>query len=203
MQTKIKIGEMTMDINHENVKQMESELSDSVLCNVARAVGYVSKISWRTVKFTINREPKPSQRPRLSGYRIYVPGAAKNTAFFSREVAPKLGGLWIDKPCKMKIDLFVHTPTSFTKTQKMLAEMKIIRPWTRCGDLDNFEKSIMDSIVGNKKRGHKGVMVDDCIVCDLESHKYYFKTPRTEVTITFMDKIPKELEKSMKLYKGV
>ena len=190
------------DINRNNVKRMESEYSDSVLNNVAVAISYVKKITWKTVKFTINKEPKPSQRPRLSGYRVYVPGAAKNTAFFSREVLPTLGGLWIDKHCKVKMDLYVHTPASFTKTQKMLAEMKIIRPWVHCGDLDNYEKEILDGIVGNKKRGHKGCMLDDCIVVDMESHKYYSQTPRTEVIITFMDKIPKSIINILKLYKG-
>ena len=53
------------DINRSNIKKMESEYSDSVLNNVAVAISYVSKITWKTVKFTINKEPKPSQRPRL------------------------------------------------------------------------------------------------------------------------------------------
>ena len=190
-----------MDINKENVKQMESEYSDSILNNVAKVINDFQHIKWKIVKFTINREPKPSQRPRLSGYRIYVPGAARNTAYFSREVLPTLDGLWIDKPCKIKMDLYIHTTASFTKTQKMLAELKIIRPWVHCGDLDNFEKEVMDAMVGNRKRGHHGCMSDDCIVMDLESHKYYSMNPRTEIIVTYMDKIPKSIESMLRLYK--
>ena len=182
-----------MDINERNVKEMESEYSDSVLANVAKCVGYVSHIGWKSIRITINREPKPSQRPRLSGYRVYVPGAAKNTAYFNREVLPTLQGVWIDKPCKIKIDCYIHTPASFTKTQKMLAEMKIIRPWVRCGDIDNYSKSEMDALIGNKKRGHKGIMADDSLVVDLFARKYYSMTPRTEMQITFMDKVPKAI----------
>ena len=182
-------------MNQENIKRMESEYSDSTLANVANAINYVKKITWKTVKFTIHREPKPSQRPRLSGYRVYVPGAAKNTAFFSREVLPTLGGLWIDKPCKIKIRVYIHTPASFTKTQKMLAELKIIRPWTRCGDIDNYSKSAMDALIGNKKRGHSGIMSDDALIVDLDAKKYYSMSPREEIEITFMDVIPKQLEK--------
>ena len=187
------------DVNLENVKQMESEYSDSTLNNVAKAVTLCKAIQWRTVHIIFNVEPKPSQRPRLSGNRIYVPGASKNTQYFSRFVLPTLGDLWIDKPCRVKLDLYIKTPPSFTKTQKMLAEMKLLRPWTHTGDIDNFDKTYLDSIQGNMKRGHKGIMFDDCLVYELDSKKYYSMRPRVEMTIIYMHKIPKGIMNVLKL----
>lgn len=187
------------DVNHENELKMRGEYSNSILNNVATVIGYWSHIGWSTVKITIPMEPKPSQRPRLSGYRVYVPGAYKNTAFFHKNVLPKLGDLWINTPCKTKIDIYVKTPTSFSKAQKLLAEMKILRPWVRAGDIDNFEKSCLDAMVGNKKRKHKGIMSDDCIVVDMDSHKYYSITPRYEIEITYMNKVPECIKRILKI----
>jgi Holliday junction resolvase RusA-like endonuclease len=187
------------DINHENELKMREEFSNAILNNVGTTISYWKHIGWNTVKITINNEPKPSQRPRLSGYRVYVPGAYKNTAFFHKYVLPTLGDLWINTPCKTKIDIYVKTPSSFSKAQKLLAEMKILRPWVRSGDIDNFEKSCLDAMVGNKKRGHKGIMSDDCIVIDMDSHKYYSETPRYEIEITYMDTIPECIKRILKI----
>ena len=75
-----------LDVNRENELKMREEFSDSVLNNVAGAIGFVRYIKWNKIRIVINMEPKPSQRPRLSGYRVYVPGAYKNTAFFHKNV---------------------------------------------------------------------------------------------------------------------
>lgn len=190
---------MEEDISIKNTNELLEEANNAVKSNVAGCVNLFTKIRWRHVSFTINNEPKPSQRPRTSGNHIYVPGAYKNTAFFHKYVLPTLGDLWINTPCKTKIDIYVKTPASFTKTQKILAEMKILRPWTRAGDIDNFEKTCLDSLVGNKKRGHNGIMSDDCIVVDMESHKYYSTAPRYEIKISYMGKIPIDLKKILKI----
>lgn len=199
MQINIRGDTMAKDINHENALQMREEYSDSILNNVATVVGYVRHIKWTTVRFMIPNEPKPSQRPRLSGYRVYVPGAYKNAAFFQKHVLPTLGDLWIDTPCKIHIGFYVKTPESFSKSQKLLAEMKILRPWAHIGDIDNYEKSCLDSMVGNKKRGHTGIMADDCLVIDMVSHKYYSIHPRYEVEITYMTDIPDCIKRVLKI----
>ena len=188
-----------MDINKENVKKMESEYSDSILNNVAKAINDFQHIKWKIVRFTVNIEPKPSQRPRLCGRRIYVPGASRNTAFFHKYMMPELKDVWIDKPCIIDMDVFMKTPESFTKTQKMLAELKILRPWTHTGDIDNLMKSYMDMIQGNKKRGHVGIMSDDCLVIGTTSNKYYSVSPRVEITIKYMDRIPNNMYHMMKI----
>ena len=44
---------------------------------------------------------------------------------------------------EIKADIFVQTPKSFTDCQKILAEMRILRPWGNIGDVDNFEKGVL------------------------------------------------------------
>lgn len=188
-----------IDINQNNVNEMIKSVSSSVANNVANIVAMYTSIKWRKVSFTIPTVPEPSHRPRLSGYRVYVPGAAKNQSFFNRNVLPKLNGLFITTPCKIKVDIYVQTPKSFTKTQQILAEMKVLRPWTNNGDVDNFSKAVLDQMMPNEKRGHVGILKDDCLVIDLDAKKYYSSTPRYEVTITYMVDIPDVVKKILRL----
>ena len=154
---------------------------------VAEIAEIMSNIIWKSVSFTINTEPIPSHRPRLCGYRVFVPGAAKAQAYFNKKVLPKLNGLYISTPMRITADFYFRTPKSFTKTQTALAEMKILRPWGNIGDNDNLEKSLMDQMQINLKRGHKGLISNDCLVVELHSNKYYSMTPRTDVCIEYMD----------------
>lgn len=188
-----------MDINHHNVGEMLLESSARVKDTVADCLNLYKRIKWETVSFIIPTNPEPSHRPRLSGYRVYVPGAAKHQSYFNKHVLPKLNGLFIYTPCKIKIDIFVQTPKSFSTTQKILAEMKILRPWGNIGDVDNFEKALLDQLQPNEKRGHRGIMANDSLVIESHTNKYYSMTPRYEVTIEFMNKIPDVLFKILKM----
>lgn len=51
----------------------------------------------------------------------------------------------------------------------------------------------------NEKRGHVGIMANDCLIIDNNSSKYYSMNPRYEVTINYMDSIPSELYKILRL----
>ena len=188
-----------MDINQKNVEQMLHDVSGNIQAKVSDILGVFSGIKWNKVSFTIPTVPVPSHRPRLCGYRVYVPGAAKNQSFFNRNVLPKLNGLFITTPCKMKVDIFCKTPTSFTKAQQILAEMKVIRPWGNTGDVDNFDKAVFDMMQPNEKRGHVGIMSNDCLIIESHTNKYYSRTPRYEVTITYMDSVPESVAKVMRL----
>lgn len=192
-----------MDINTDNVRDIMNSVSNTIRGNVAACVEAFSNIKWKKVSFIIPTTPKPSQRPRLSGYRVYVPGAAKNATFFNNNVLPKLKGLFITTPCRIKSDIYLETPASFTNTQKCLAEMKILRPWAHTGDIDNFEKSIYDQFQPNSKRGHRGIMIDDCLIVESHTNKYYSRNPRYEITICYMDKknISKQLSKILRMDK--
>lgn len=181
------------------VEALVKSASNSVQKNVSSVLAVFTNIKWKRVTFTIPLMPVPSHRPRLCGYRVYVPGAAKNQSFFDRNVRPKLNGLFIDTPCKIDVDIFCRTPISFTKTQVILAEMGVLRPWVNTGDVDNFDKAVFDMLQPNEKRGHVGIMENDCLIIESHSNKYYSRNPRYEITITYMEEIPDSIRNVMRL----
>lgn len=185
--------------NQKIVDELLKEATSAVQERVSGVLAVFSSLKWKHVTFTIPMIPAPSHRPRLSGYRVYVPGAAKNQSFFNRHVLPKLQGLFITTPCKIKVEIFCQTPKSFTKTQQILAEMGVLRPWVNTGDVDNFAKAVMDQMMPNEKRGHVGILRDDCLVTDLDAKKYYSRNPRYEVSISYMEELPDIVKKTLRL----
>lgn len=191
---------MREDKNHNNLMEMIQQITTKVHENVGKVAElYSKKIKWKTVRFEIPMKPEPSHRPRLCGYRVYVPGAAKNQRFFQNKVLPSLKGLFINTPCKVNADIYCETPASFTKSQKVLAEMKILRPWSNTGDVDNFLKAVLDAMQVCEKRGITGIMSNDCLVIESTSRKYYSITPRYEITIQYMSDVPIELTKILRM----
>ncbi len=188
-----------MSIDKNVVNAMLDKAANSIRMKVSSVLAMYSSIKWRRVTFTIPTVPVPSHRPRLSGYRVYVPGAAKNQVFFNKYVLPKLKGLFITTPCKIEVDIFCPTPKSFSKTQQILAEMGVIRPWVNTGDVDNYDKAVFDMLQPNEKRGHVGIMSNDCLIIESHSNKYYSINPRYEVTISYMKEIPECIASTLRL----
>ena len=90
----------------------------------------------------------------------------------------------ITTPCKFKISFYEKTPSSFSLRDKVLAEMGYLRPWKRTGDVDNFQKTILDMLqIG-------GLLEDDCLVIHVDAGLYYSIKPRCEVIIEYMEKFP-------------
>lgn len=187
------------DTNQENVNKLLQEANNGTRSRVAQCINVFKLIKWKRVSFIIPDVPEPSHRPRLSGYRFYVPGAAKKQSFFNRVVVPTLNGLFITTPCKVHSDIYIPTPKSFTLVQKILAEMKILRPWGNVGDVDNYAKAIYDQMQPNEKRGHVGIMSNDSLIVDADEHKYYSMTPRYEISISYMGDIPDELKRILRI----
>ena len=188
-----------MGDNHENVNKLLNEAGSKVAELVAATIDLYKNIKWKKVTIEIPENPEPSHRPRLSGYRVYVPGAAKHQRYFNKHILPKLHGLFIKYPCKVEVDFYCKTPKSFNRTQTILAEMRILRPWGNTGDVDNFSKTILDMVQPNEKRGHIGIMENDCLVYEMNSRKFYSINPRYELRITYMDKVPDQILKLLRL----
>lgn len=188
-----------MSIQADNVDMLLADCNGKSRELIQDITAVYSTIKWRTVRFVIPTEPVPSHRPRVSGFRFYVPGAAKNAAFFNKTVRPTLRGLFITTPCKFKLDIYVKTPKSFTKTRKILAEQQLLRPWGSTGDVDNYEKAVYDMLQPNEKRGNAGCMSNDSLIIESHTNKYYSVTPRYEVAITYMTNIPNSLIRLMQL----
>lgn len=187
------------ETNKETVDNLLNESNDRVRSKVSGILSMLSSVRWKKVSFIISTTPVPSHRPRLCGYRVYVPGAAKNQSFFNKHVLPTLEGLFITTPCKISVDIYCKTPKSFSKVQQILAEMGVIRPWVNTGDVDNYDKAVYDMMQPNEKRGHVGIMKNDCLIIESHSRKYYSRNPRYEVTISYMDKIPDSIMSILRL----
>lgn len=188
-----------MSIQNDNINTLVSQAGDKIANLVAATIDLYKKITWRVVVIEIPMAPEPSHRPRLSGYRVYVPGAAKNQRYFNKHILPKLNGLFIKYPCRVDVDFYCQTPKSFNRTQTILAEMGFLRPWGNTGDVDNYSKTILDMVQPNEKRGHIGIMENDCLVYEMVSRKFYSINPRYVMKITYMDKIPSEILKLLRL----
>lgn len=192
-----------MTDNRETINTLLQEAGSKIASLVKATVDFYNQIKWRTVIIEIPEVPEPSHRPRLSGYRVYVPGAARHQRFFNKHVLPKLGGLFISTPCRIELDVYCKCPKSFNRTQTILAEMGLLRPWGNTGDIDNFSKTMLDQIQPNEKRGHVGIMENDCLIDEMHVRKLYSINPRSVMRITYMDSIPVEIVKLLKLDKCV
>lgn len=64
----------------------------------------------------------------------------------------------------------------------------------------NNRKSQLDQFQPNERRGHVGIMANDCLVIENTTRKFYSQTPRYEVTIRYMNRVPDVLQKLMKLH---
>ena len=76
-------------------------------------------------------------------------------------------------------------------------KVKYSRPTRKAiGKLSKSDPGMMQP---NENRGHVGIMENDCLIVDSRVSKYYSISPRYEISISFMDKIPEELMKVLRL----
>lgn len=155
--------------------------------SIEKEVRRIKRIKWKSISFTMFKIFKPSARPRANtrmGFvRMYVPRAKENGEW-AIDYLNKHPMKKITTPCKFKISFYEKTPSSFSLRDKVLAEMGYLRPWKRTGDVDNFQKTILDMLqIG-------GLLEDDCLVIHVDAGLYYSIKPRCEVTIEYMEKFP-------------
>ena len=113
---------------------------------------------------------------------VYSITGAEDNKFMKRLVdAGELQQLdsLICTPCNVDICAYMRTPTSFNKTDTILAEMGLIRPIYK-PDFDNIAKKYSDMF-------NKNVWLDDTLVIDGSIHKYYSVLPRIEIRIRYLN----------------
>jgi Holliday junction resolvase RusA-like endonuclease len=130
------------------------------------------------MKFTILGEPVPKGRPIITtanGYaRSYTPKKTRDAEGNMRaQIVSQLPKGWklFDEPISIFMFIFRSKPKSAKKSDRYPSR----RP-----DLDNFIKSMMDSMNGV-------VFKDDACICRIEATKLYSEIPRIEVWIDKMD----------------
>lgn len=139
----------------------------------------INSIEWKKEKFIIYLLPKATPRPRSTshGSFFYVKGAKDNKAFFKKQIQ-KMDLPMISTPCKFECISYLPIPKSMNVIDQILAEHGFIRPIIK-PDYDNLIKTYSDMITGT-------MLVDDSIIVDGYSSKYYSWKPRVEITIEYM-----------------
>ena len=146
----------------------------------------LKRIRHKECSFTMWKIVKPSARPRHTdrgGFiQTYVPRAKENgnwfEGFFDGTDLPI-----ISTPCAIDIDIYEKTPSSFRMRDAVLAEMQLIRPCKRTGDVDNYAKTILDMI-------QHGMLAEDALVYKTEINRYYSVKPHADVRIRYLEKWP-------------
>ena len=153
---------------------------------IHQEVKRIKRIKWIKFSFTMWKIFRPSARPRVNtrrGYpQIYVPGAKKEGDWFE-SFAKEHNLPFIETPCIINIDVYEKTPTSFSILRTALAELGMIRPWKRTGDIDNYAKALFDSI-------QHGMLLNDSLIIQSSQALYYSIKPRAHVKVLYMERFP-------------
>lgn len=175
------------------------KLSDSDLKKLKVGVRKLINSKWNELDFVIYFLPKSTPRPR-SGRNgsFYVKGAGDNSKAFKEFIdnSEKEFGI-ITTPSIFLVDMYFPIPPGMNKIEKILAELKLVRPIAK-PDWDNGGKTYSDMI-------QKHLLLEDSIIIDGRSRKFYSMKPRVEIRIKFMEKYDCKFNKkkieSWKFYK--
>ncbi|MDC3414289.1 RusA family crossover junction endodeoxyribonuclease [Terrihalobacillus insolitus] len=137
------------------------------------------------IKFTVLGIPQAQGRPRAGKTRtgktvLYDPAKSRDYKQYVRLVASQHAPRNpIEHPVSVFIDVYRQIPSSMSKKRRRLANAKIYRPITK-SDIDNYSKSILDSLNGI-------LWKDDAQVVSLTANKYYSDEPRIEVAVQILE----------------
>jgi Holliday junction resolvase RusA-like endonuclease len=140
------------------------------------------------IKIVIYIEPKATPRPRIGRRGVfYVKGAADNSRLF-KEFMEQYKDEYkvITVPTKLVVDSFISTP-KMNKIETVLAELGFVRPVTK-PDWDNLGKTYSDMIQNH-------IILDDSLVVEGVSRKFYSIRPRIEITLIFKNKYDSKFNK--------
>lgn len=134
----------------------------------------------RILKFTIDGEVQPQERPRFSRRGSFVttydPPKSANYKKHVAKIAEqyKMDNL-IESEIKLTIDVYRKIPKSTTKKDLKRIEEGELLPIKK-PDVDNLAKGIKDGITGI-------LWKDDSLIVELVVRKFYSHNPRAEVII--------------------
>lgn len=196
-----KYGDIPVDFRqrmswlYDNLKLSQSQMYEII--NTSSQISGALQFSG-DINVVLFEVPEGSPRPRFrivnrqnlanmaianpSFVHVYSITGAEDNKFMRKLVdAGELQQLdsLICTPCNVDICAYMRTPTSFNKTDTILAEMGLIRPIYK-PDFDNIAKKYSDMF-------NKNVWLDDTLVIDGSIHKYYSVLPRIEIRIRYLN----------------
>jgi len=154
-------------------------LSAKDISKLQEAVKKLLKAKWEELNFVIYFTPKSTPRPRSGRNGFYVKGAADNNKAFKDfiENSEHEFGI-ITTSTKFIVDIYLPIPTQMNRLEKILAELKLIRPIVK-PDWDNAGKTYSDMV-------QKNLLLEDCLIIDGRTRKFYSAKPRIEMNIKYM-----------------
>ena len=167
-------------------------INDRIIEKNRDLIKQIKKIRERPLKIELELEMEPvaaqrTRKNRKTGH-FYVPGAKVN-----RKTIQKLAGKQLPEDfekikteIKINIKSYLPIPKAFSKSEKYLAELGLIRPITK-PDIDNLEKTILDGF-------NKFLWYDDSQVVDSRSRKFYSCHPRVEVIVKYQPMLFSKLQ---------
>ena len=158
------------------------KLSKKNLDKLKMSARKLLRAKWTSMSFVIYFTPKSTPRPRTGASGIfYVKGAADNHKAFKEfiETSEHTFDI-ITTPTKFTVDIYMPIPTGMNQIEKILSELKLIRPITK-PDWDNAGKTYSDMI-------QKHLLLEDSLVIDGRTRKFYSAKPRIEIHLEFMNK---------------
>ena len=147
-----------------------------------KVVSLITNIRWRHINFIFYFIPEASPRPRYSKITrsFYVKGAKGDSTFFEEYMKNSAEKVELIKTqCIFECDVFFPTPTDMTRQDKLLSELRLIRPLST-PDWDNVGKKYCDMV-------QKHLMLNDSLVIDGSVRKFYSSKPRVEMYISYAE----------------
>lgn len=158
----------------------------------------ISNLFYYDFNVVLNEVPEGTPRPRFRitrgnygsvaatfpGFvRVYSLTGKEDQVYMQRLIGADLIQLdsLISTACNIDICTFSETPKQFTKSDKVLAEIGLIRPLQK-PDWDNIEKKYSDMFNSN-------IWLDDTLVVDGAIHKYFSVLPRVEIRIKYLNMV--------------
>lgn len=176
------------DIPNDFVKRLKLlidslSFSDKEMMQIKDKIHLAKFNKWKTLNLVIFLVPKACPRPRFSKKtkRFYVFDAMDNSKLFKEFIDSLNENLGIiATSTKINIDAYMPIPNDMSRQDKVLAELKIIRPIS-APDYDNITKTYCDMI-------QKHLLLNDSLVIEGRTRKFYSTKPRVELNISYLEK---------------
>lgn len=134
------------------------------------------------IRFTVPGKITGKGRPRFTRYgHVYTPKKTSNYEQMVKYSYLSTRSKRLDGPIRVNIAAIFRIPKSYTKHEKVEAEMGILKP-TKKPDVDNITKIILDALNGVAYQ-------DDKQVIEVEVIKRYGKIGEEEHVIVSLEEI--------------
>ena len=170
-------------VNRLNALIKSLSLKDRELQQIKHKMHVAQLNKWKKLDLVIFLVPKACPRPRYSRFtkRFYVFDAMDNSKLFKEFIDSLNKNLGIiATSTKIDIDAYMPIPNDMNKQEKVLAELKLIRPIS-APDYDNITKTYCDMI-------QKHLLLNDSLVIEGRTRKFYSTKPRVELRISYLEK---------------